>query len=167
MRRKTGIAVVDIPNAFVQTVADEEDAEHRVIVHIRGPLVDILVSIGRDVYGPYVSTNKSGQKVLIVECLNAVYGTIMAALLYYKKFVKSLTKQGFKLNPYDGCVANKIVKGKQIIICFHVDNLQDLPQMHEGGSEDPQFPGDRQTALELALALANTSKSSTRVFLLS
>ncbi len=63
MRRKTGIAVVDIPNAFVQTVVDEEDAEHRVIVRIRGPLVDILVSIAPDVYGPYVSTNKSGQNV--------------------------------------------------------------------------------------------------------
>ena len=36
--------------------------------------------------------------------------------------MKSLTKQGFKLNPYDGCVANMIVKGKQITICFHVDD---------------------------------------------
>jgi hypothetical protein len=102
------LAVVDIPNAFVQTVVNEEDAEHCVIVRIRGPLVDILVSIAPDLYGPYVTTNKSGQKVLIVECLNAVYGTMVAALLYYKKFVKSLTKQGFKLNPYDGCVANKL-----------------------------------------------------------
>ena len=68
--------------------------------------------------------NKNGQKVLIVECLNTVYGMMVAALLlYYKKFVKRLTKQGFKLIPYDGCVANKIVKGKQTItICFHVDN---------------------------------------------
>ncbi len=62
--------------------------------------------------------------MLIVECLNAIYGTMVAALLYYKKFVKSLTKQGFKLNAYDGCVANKIVKGKQITICFHVDNCK-------------------------------------------
>ncbi len=30
------IAVVDIPNAFVQTVVSEEDAEHRVFVHISG-----------------------------------------------------------------------------------------------------------------------------------
>jgi hypothetical protein len=118
------IAVVDNPNAFVQTVVDEEDAAHCVIVHIRGPLVDILVSIAPDVYGPYVSTNKSGQKVLIADCLNAVYGTMAAALMYYKKFVKSLTKQGFKLNPYDGCVINKIVKGKQITICFHIDNCK-------------------------------------------
>jgi hypothetical protein len=61
--------------------------------------VDVLVAIAPDVYGHYVSTNKTGQKVLIVECLNAVYGTMVAALLYYKKFVKSLTKHGFKLNP--------------------------------------------------------------------
>lgn len=30
----------------------------------------------------------SGQQVLIVECLKAVYGAIVAILLYYKKFVK-------------------------------------------------------------------------------
>jgi hypothetical protein len=64
------------------------------IFRIRGPLVDILVSIAPDVYGPYVSINKVDQKVLLVQCLNAVYGTMVAALLYYKKFVKSLTKQG-------------------------------------------------------------------------
>jgi hypothetical protein len=45
------IAVVDIPNAFAQTVVSEEDEEHHVIVHIRGPLVDILVLIAPDVYG--------------------------------------------------------------------------------------------------------------------
>ena len=38
------VAVVDIPNAFVQTVVTEEDTQHRVIVHIRGPLIDLLVS---------------------------------------------------------------------------------------------------------------------------
>jgi hypothetical protein len=119
------IAVVDIPNVFVQTIVDEEDPDNCVKVCIRGPLVDILVSIAPDNYDPYDSMNKSGQKVLIVECLNAVYGTIIEAkLLYYKKFVKSLTEQGFKLNPYDGRVANKIVKGKQITICFHADNCK-------------------------------------------
>ncbi len=42
-------------------------------------LVDILVSIVPDLYGPYVTMNKSGQKVLIVECLNTIYGTMVAA----------------------------------------------------------------------------------------
>ncbi len=115
-------AVINVPNAFVQTVV--EDKEHRVIIHIRGPLVDILVSIATEVYGPYVSTNKSGQKVLLMQCLNAVYGKMVAALLYYKKFAKSLTKQGYNINPYDGCKANKIVKGNQIMICFHVNDCK-------------------------------------------
>jgi hypothetical protein len=104
------IAVVDISNAFVQTVV--EDKEHCVIVCIRGPYMDILVNIAPQVIGPYVLINKSGQKVLLVQCVNALYGMLVAALLYYKKFVKSLTKQGFKLNPYDACVANKTVNSK-------------------------------------------------------
>jgi hypothetical protein len=109
-QKERDVAVVDIPNAFVQTVVSEEDAEHRVVVQTRGPLVDILVSMVPDDYAPYVSTNKTGQKVLIGECLNAVYGTMVPALLYYKKFVKILKSKGFKLNPCDPCVANKIVE---------------------------------------------------------
>jgi hypothetical protein len=50
-------AMVDIPNAFVQMVVSNEDAEHQVIVWIRDPLVDVLVGIMLDVYGCYVSTN--------------------------------------------------------------------------------------------------------------
>ncbi len=68
------------------------------VVCIRGPLVDILVSIAPDDYGPYVSTNKAGQKVLLVQCLNAVYRAMLAALLYNTKFMKILMKQGYKID---------------------------------------------------------------------
>ncbi len=118
------IAVINIPNAFVQTVI--EDEEHHVVVCIRGPSVDILVSIAPDVYDPYMLTNKAGQKVLLllVQCLNAVYGTMVAALLYYKKFVMSLMKQGYKINLYNGCVVNKVVKRNQVTICFHINDCK-------------------------------------------
>ncbi len=46
-----------------------------------------------------VSMNKSGQKVLIVECLNAVYGTMVAVLLYYKKSVKKPYQAKFQAQP--------------------------------------------------------------------
>jgi hypothetical protein len=49
---------------------------------------------------------------------------MVAALLYYKKFMKSLTKQGYKINPCDGYMANKVVKGKQVMICFHIDDCK-------------------------------------------
>jgi hypothetical protein len=33
-------------------------------------------------------------------------------------------EQCFKLNPYDVCVANKTVNGKQITICFYVNDCK-------------------------------------------
>ncbi len=42
------VAIVDIPNAFVKTVV--EDEKDRASICIRGPLVNILVTIAPDVY---------------------------------------------------------------------------------------------------------------------
>jgi hypothetical protein len=100
LERRDVVATVDIPNAFVQTVAEAEK-DYRVIVRLRGRIVEILCEIAPEVYLPYVTVNKKGEKILIVQCLNALYGTMVASLLYYKKFVKSLERHGFKLNPYD------------------------------------------------------------------
>jgi hypothetical protein len=94
------------------------------VIKIRGVLVDILVEIAPDMYKPYVSRDKKGMKHLLVQCQNALYGTMVASLLYYRKFVKSLTDVGFITNPYDPCVANNIIEGKQMTICFHVDDCK-------------------------------------------
>jgi hypothetical protein len=116
------VAVVDIPNAFVQTRVDNE--KDMAYIKIRGFLVDILVEIAPDVHNPYVSRDKKGMKQLLVQIQNSLYGTIVVSLLYYRKFVKSLTDIGFIINPYDPCVANKIIEGKQMTICFHVDDCK-------------------------------------------
>ena len=34
-----------------------------------------------------------------------------------------LENEGFVINPYDPCVANKIVDGKQFTVAWHVDAL--------------------------------------------
>jgi hypothetical protein len=94
------------------------------LILIRSPLVDILVSIAPNVYGPYVMIAKKDEIKLLVQCLTALYGTRVASLLYYKKFVKSLKSKGFKLNPYDPCMANKQVKGEQLTVCFHMDDCK-------------------------------------------
>jgi hypothetical protein len=87
-------------------------------------LVDILVKIAPEVYKSYVTVNKKGEKQILVECLNALYGTMVASLLYYNKFTNSLKEKGFKMNPYDACVWNKNINGKQCTICFHVDDCK-------------------------------------------
>ncbi len=92
-------AIVDIPNAFVQTVVKDE--QDKALICICGPFFDILVSIAPNVYRSYVTVRKNGKKQLLAQCLTALYGTLLASLLYYKKFVKRLKSKGFKLNPYD------------------------------------------------------------------
>jgi len=119
---KRDISIVDIPNAFIQTqIIDEKDMA---IIRIQDVLVDILVEIAPDVYGPYVTTDAKENKHLIVQCQNAIYGIMTASLLYYNKLHKSLTNKGFTFNPYDPCVANKMMQGKQMTICFHVDDCK-------------------------------------------
>ena len=116
------VAVIDVPSAFIQTRVEKED--DMAIIKLRGVLVDILLEIAPGVYDPYVTVDKKGVKQLIVQCLNAIYGTMVASLLFYRKFTKSLIRQGFEINPYEPCMANKIVKRSQMTICFHVDDCK-------------------------------------------
>jgi hypothetical protein len=116
------VAVVDIPNAFIQTRVENE--KDMAFIKIRGILVDILVEVAPEAYKSYVSQDKKGNKQLLVQCQNALNGTMVASLLYYKKFVKSLTDIDFIINPYNPCVANKTIEGEQMTICFHVDDCK-------------------------------------------
>ena len=88
-KERWDVATVDIPNAFAQTVITDAKKDYRVIVRLRGKLVELLVDIALDVYGPYVHKNKKGEKVLLEQCMNALYGTMVASLLFYKNFVTS------------------------------------------------------------------------------
>ena len=84
--------------------------------------MELLLKIDLEFYGPFVTSYKKGDKVRIVKFLNAIYGTMVASLLYYKKFVKILNKNGLQLNLYNPCAANRIVNGKKQTICFQADD---------------------------------------------
>ena len=47
-----------------------------------------------------------------------------SAMLFYKKLKKDLESIGFKFNPYNPCVANCIINGKQHTVCWHVDDIK-------------------------------------------
>jgi hypothetical protein len=116
-------AVVDIPNAFIQTNVKTGPDEERIIMKIQGVLVDMLVEMDPQLYGPHV-VYENGKKTLYVQVLKAIYGMLQSALLFYKKLRKDLESIGFKFNPYDACVANKMVRGSQLTVTFHVDDLK-------------------------------------------
>ena len=86
-------SVIDIPNAFIQTKV--EDKKDMVTIRVRGELVQALLDIAPKVYKPYVTKYKKGNLILLIQCLNAIYGTMIAGLIFYKKFRKTFLREGF------------------------------------------------------------------------
>ena len=113
------VGVSDLPGAFMQTDMDDK------IVHVvfQGAMAELLVELAPEVYGQYLTTKK-GQPTIYVQLLKALYGTLRAARLFYEKLSGHLMEWGFVLNPYNACVANKIINGKQCTVVWHVDDLK-------------------------------------------
>ena len=116
------VATIDILNAFIQTRLDDDS--NKVLMRLCSKLAELMVKVAPEIYSKYVSVDSKGELVLYVHLLNALYGIMKVALLYYEHFVCDIMVIGFKLNPYDPCVANKIVHGKQLTIAWHVDDLK-------------------------------------------
>ncbi len=83
-----------------------------------------MVKFAPQVYRKYVTLGNKGEPMLYVTLQKALYGCLRSALLFYLKLVADLEGYGFRLNPYDPCVANKIVNGKQMTLTFHVDDIK-------------------------------------------
>jgi hypothetical protein len=112
------VVTCDIPGAFMQADIDE-------VIHIRleGPLAMLLTKVDPELYTKFLC--KEGKKdTMYVQLTKALYGTLQAALLFWKDLSGHLIRQGFVLNPYDNCVANKMIEGTQCTIVWHVDDLK-------------------------------------------
>ena len=118
------VAIIDIPNAFIQTLNEKLKEHHQPdILKVKGLLVEILVQIEPALYGPYV-VYENGVPVLYMLVLMAIYGMVKSSLLFYRKLRKDMEKEGFSFNPYDICVGNKVINGKQLTVTFHVDDIK-------------------------------------------
>ena len=64
--------------------------------------------------------------MLCVQIKKVLYGMLRAALLFYCKLRADMEDMGFEVNPYDLCVASKIVNGSQctFTIVWHVGDLK-------------------------------------------
>jgi Reverse transcriptase (RNA-dependent DNA polymerase) len=117
-KEQRDVATVDIPGAFMQADMDE-------VVHMRleGKMAELLSKVDPDLYQPYIKT-VGGKPVLYVVLKKALYGTLRAALLFWQKLTGKLIEWGFVVNPYDSCVVNKMIDGKQCTVLWHVDDLK-------------------------------------------
>ena len=117
-KERRDVATVDIPGAFMQGNQDET-------VHMRleGTLAELLTKCDLKLYCQYVVT-ENNKPVLYVELIKALYGTLRAALIFWRKLTAKLIEWGFTINPYDWCVANKQINGQQCTLVWHVDDMK-------------------------------------------
>jgi Reverse transcriptase (RNA-dependent DNA polymerase) len=111
------VVTCDIPGAFMHADIDE-------LIHIKleGELVDLLIRLDAT-YKEFVSV-ENGKHVIYTKLNKALYGTMQASLLFWRKFKGFLTDLGYGENPYDSCVVNKMINGKQCMVCWYVDNVK-------------------------------------------
>ena len=95
-REHQDVATADVACTFLHTQSDED-----VIMVLEGALAELMVKVD-----------------------HTLYRILRSALLFYHNLVGDLEAEGFAINPYDPCVANKLINGKQITIIWHVDDLK-------------------------------------------
>ena len=100
------VTVVDMQGAYLS--ADMGDEVH---VVFRGALSEMMVAADPALYWPFVSY-ETENPVLYVWLYKALYVCLKSALLFYEKLVGDLEAYGFKINPYDPCMANNMIGGK-------------------------------------------------------
>lgn len=123
------VVTCNIPGAFMHQT--EIDCIDEVIhVQLEGPLAKLLTKVDPElVYTKYLS--KEGKKdVMYVWLAKALYGTLQVALLFWKDLSGCLIGQGFILNPYDNCMANKMIKGMLCTVLWHVNDIK-MPHVSE------------------------------------
>ena len=86
-------------------------------------MAELLLEVDYEMYSKYV-VYEYNKPVIYVEMLKALYGTLRAARLFWIKLSGVLQSWGYIINPYDHCVANKIINGKQCTVTWHIDDLK-------------------------------------------
>jgi len=112
------VITCDIPGAFLQT--DMPDDEEDIYIRLDGTMAELLCKLDPEKYKPCM-IRKGNKVVLFTKAKKAIYGTLKAALLFWQKLTGVLVSWGFEFNPYDQCTMNKVVKGHQVTICWHLD----------------------------------------------
>ena len=74
-----------------------------------------------------------------------------------------LVSWGFTINPYDQCVANKQINGKQCTIVWHVDDLKIVRLNKKFGKESPLTTNRGKILEYLGLTLDYSEKGRVRI----
>jgi hypothetical protein len=112
------VATMDFPGAFLNGKMPLK-GKHSVLMKLNKFLMGVLVKIAPE-FAKFVRPDGTG----VVRLKKALYGCVESARLWYEHLKKDLELLGFKCNPYDVCVFNRLEKcGSQTTLGIHVDDV--------------------------------------------
>jgi hypothetical protein len=111
------VGTADVAGAYLKAYMNDY-----VLMKFTGASVDILCAMNPRHSRFEVIEN--GDKVIYVRLVKGINGCVKSALIWYDLFHSHLAKMGFVLNPYDSCIANCMIKGKQCTIAWYVNNTK-------------------------------------------
>jgi hypothetical protein len=114
-REGRDVATADIAGAYLNADMDEF-----VVLRLTGEDVTLMCQVSPE-FSAFVDTEHNRQ-VLYLRLDKALYGCVRSALLWYRLFTDTLAGMGFELNPYDTCVANATIDGRQCTVAWYVDD---------------------------------------------
>ena len=107
------VATVDIPGLFLQnTMPKGEDDVYSIL---DGRMAKLLANIAPETYQEYIHQRRR-EACIYCHVNVAIYVTLKAALLYWKKLSSSLKQRDYIINIFDWCIANKDINGTQCTI---------------------------------------------------
>jgi Histone chaperone involved in gene silencing len=110
------VAISDVVGAYLNAIMDEF-----VAMKVVGREAELMCELN-PTWKKHLRYDARGRAYLYVRLKKALYGCVRSALLWYELYSSTLKDMGFVINPYDQCVANKVINGSTCTICWYVDD---------------------------------------------
>jgi Cobalamin biosynthesis protein CobT (nicotinate-mononucleotide:5, 6-dimethylbenzimidazole phosphoribosyltransferase) len=110
------VAISDVVGAYLNAWMDDY-----VTMKLTGREAELACELNPE-WKKHLRYNHRGVAELYVVLKKALYGCVKSALLWYNLYRETLEGMGFKVNPYDQCVANAEINGSTCTICWYVDD---------------------------------------------
>jgi len=97
--------------------------EDNVHMLLEGTVAEMIVKLEPTTYKKHMWYNKHGKAMLYVQLKSPIWDTTSGSVIL-EIAVRVTTGIGIYTKPYDKCVANKNIEGKQCSIIWQLDNLK-------------------------------------------
>ena len=115
------VIIVDLPGVYL---GESMECEDEVLIALQRKLTMLTVVMVPRIYHSYVNFDQNRNKGSHVKLTKAFYGLLQSTHVFNCKLWVNLHSWNIIIYHYDPCVSNCQVKGCQLTVVWHIDNLK-------------------------------------------